>query len=116
MQDRACFQLLTSVMQVYNERIFDLLNEGVPPLEGWRHLELKEDAHGGVFVDGLKEVLNCFSPASLEFPRSWTLCFGRSACFWLESQEGSQACNCLHLSATTSSNGVRVSAGWHLMR
>ena len=44
-------------MQVYNERIFDLLNEGLPPLEGWRHLEVKEDAQGRVFVDGLKEVL-----------------------------------------------------------
>jgi hypothetical protein len=45
--------LLTS--QVYNERIYDLLNEGVPPLEGWRHLEVKENSHGGIFVEGLKE-------------------------------------------------------------
>ena len=41
--------------QVYNERIYDLLNEGVPPLEGWKHLELKENSHGGIFVEGLKE-------------------------------------------------------------
>ena len=45
-----------SCAQVYNERIYDLLNDGVPPLEGWKHLELKEDSHGRVFVDGLKEV------------------------------------------------------------
>ena len=41
--------------QVYNERIYDLLNDGIPPLEGWRHLELKEDGQGCVFVEGLKE-------------------------------------------------------------
>ena len=55
------------MVQVYNERIFDLLNEGLPPLEGWRHLELKEDAHGRVFVDGLKEVSHCFASINEDF-------------------------------------------------
>lgn len=43
-------------LQVYNERIYDLLHEGIPPLEGWKPLELKEDAHGCVFVEGLCKV------------------------------------------------------------
>lgn len=43
---------------MYNERIYDLINDGVPPLEGWRHLELKEDSHGCVFIEGLNEACN----------------------------------------------------------
>ncbi len=59
------------MVQVYNERIFDLLNEGLPPLEGWRHLELKEDNYGKVFIDGLKEVQCAHSYRSLQSGKSF---------------------------------------------
>lgn len=47
--------------QVYNESIFDLLDEPPPGAVGPRPaLKLKEDAQGRVFVAGLSEVhLSC---------------------------------------------------------
>ena len=47
------------ILQVYNERIYDLLSTGIPPIEGRRHLELKEDSQGCLFVEGLNEVSSC---------------------------------------------------------
>lgn len=44
-------------LQVYNEQIYDLLDEqGVGPLAQRAALRLKEDAMGRVFVAGLSEV------------------------------------------------------------
>lgn len=42
--------------QVYNDSIFDLLDESMPALAGRTSLRLKEDASGRVFVAGLSEV------------------------------------------------------------
>ena len=50
-------RLLASLLQVYNEQIYDLLDEqGVGPLGQRGVLKLKEDARGRVFVAGLSEV------------------------------------------------------------
>lgn len=47
--------------QVYNEQIYDLLDEqGVGPLGHRAALRLKEDALGRVFVAGLSEVRCCW--------------------------------------------------------
>lgn len=42
--------------EVYNDSIFDLLDEGGPGPGGRPSLKLKEDATGRVFVAGLSEV------------------------------------------------------------
>lgn len=42
--------------QVYNDSIFDLLDESMPALAGRTSLRLKEDAAGRIFVAGLSEV------------------------------------------------------------
>ena len=41
---------------MYNDSIFDLLEDGMPSLAGRTPLRLKEDAAGRVFVAGLSEV------------------------------------------------------------
>ena len=52
-----CSCLPHACVQVYNEQIYDLLDEqGVGPLGQRGALKLKEDALGRVFVAGLSEV------------------------------------------------------------
>lgn len=70
-----------NLLQVYNERIYDLLNEGVMPLEGWRHLEVKEDSLGQIFVDGLNQVKHCPDSKALNLAKD-PLEFLHSDC-WL---------------------------------
>jgi hypothetical protein len=55
-------------MQVYNEQIYDLLDEqGVGALGQRGALKLKEDAVGRVFVAGLSEVRWPPAPPNLNF-------------------------------------------------
>ena len=53
-----------ALLQVYNEQIYDLLDEqGIGPLGQRGLLKLKEDAVGRVFVAGLSEVWPAPAPA-----------------------------------------------------
>lgn len=88
------------MLQVYNEQIYDLLDEhGVGPLGQRAALRLKEDTLGRVFVAGLSEVRT-----GAAWPESW-LRVTEAACAGLCATALASLSTACHLTWHTAAGG-----------